>query len=70
MQVSKKEKIPCRGCDRRHVGCHADCADYTAYRVAHEKARAEAHEENAKNMMLCNYVHKRTEKSIKRRIKK
>ena len=27
-----KNKIKCKNCKSRYIGCHSECADYTAYR--------------------------------------
>lgn len=41
---------PCKGCEERHLHCHAGCERYTEYRSQLEKSKAERHakvEENA-----------------------
>ena len=32
-------KAPCKDCQDRHVGCHADCERYQAYAKVFEAAR-------------------------------
>lgn len=32
---------PCKGCDKREVGCHAVCEEYIAFRKAKDKLNAE-----------------------------
>lgn len=32
---------PCKGCDKREVGCHAACEEYIAFRKAKDKLNAE-----------------------------
>lgn len=32
-------KCPCKGCDKRHVGCHGRCSDYSEWSKLREKAR-------------------------------
>ena len=32
---------PCYGCERRRVGCHADCEEYKAYNAEREAIRAQ-----------------------------
>lgn len=32
---------PCKGCDKREVGCHAVCKEYIAFRKAKDKLNAE-----------------------------
>ena len=37
-----KGKSPCYGCEKRQIGCHANCAEYAGYRAeqdAFKKAR-------------------------------
>lgn len=29
----------CFGCEKRHVGCHAECEDYKAWKAEHDKKR-------------------------------
>lgn len=36
----RREVSPCKGCDRRQIGCHAGCEEYAAW-----KARVWAAEE-------------------------
>ncbi len=33
------KKAPCKDCERRTVGCHADCADYIAWRKRAEEMK-------------------------------
>lgn len=28
---------PCKGCEKRHVGCHSECEAYKAYRTEQDK---------------------------------
>lgn len=30
----------CFGCEKRYVGCHAECEDYKAWKEEHEQIRA------------------------------
>ena len=30
-------KVPCKGCDRRVVGCHPTCSDYKQFQEENEK---------------------------------
>ena len=27
---------PCKGCEKRYVGCHSKCPDYLAFKKAHD----------------------------------
>ncbi len=52
---------PCKGCDRRRQGCHAECEDYLAYKekVAHiNKQRGHMNDLNN----YASEVHKQIEK--------
>lgn len=31
--------VPCKGCNRRSLGCHADCNQYKAFVVENERRR-------------------------------
>lgn len=35
---------PCKGCDKRAVGCHADCAAYRAFRADADAFKAGKYE--------------------------
>ena len=30
-------KTPCKGCNRREIGCHAKCGDYAEFKVERAK---------------------------------
>jgi len=32
---------PCKGCERRLIGCHALCADYKDWKKEHDRQKAE-----------------------------
>jgi hypothetical protein len=32
-------KVPCRGCDDRHTGCHAECEKYLSWSNERREAR-------------------------------
>lgn len=32
-------EVPCKDCDRRHVGCFSVCGEYKAFRAKIDKAR-------------------------------
>lgn len=36
---------PCKGCQRREVGCHAKCPDYAEYHAMNEETRKRRYEE-------------------------
>ena len=33
-------KAPCQNCDKRVIGCHADCKEYNDYVESREKRRS------------------------------
>ena len=35
-----KAVAPCKGCDRREVGCHSSCAEYLEFRKARDEMNA------------------------------
>lgn len=32
-------KVPCKNCDRRTVGCHAECREYLEYQKENERIK-------------------------------
>ena len=32
-------KVPCKNCDRRTVGCHAECMEYREYQKENERIK-------------------------------
>ena len=56
---------PCKGCGRRHEGCHADCDDYFQYR---ERIKA-CRKGEARETMLNDYSTEKAAKKAKRRAK-
>lgn len=43
------KKSPCKGCDKREVGCHSTCEDYISFREAAEALREKIAFEKAKS---------------------
>lgn len=39
-------KSTCKGCERRRIGCHADCEEYRAYAEENRKKKAWLNEKN------------------------
>ena len=39
--MSERVICPCKECDHRHVGCHADCSEYQRYSEWRQEVRAE-----------------------------
>lgn len=39
-QIGVQLASPCMDCSRRYVGCHSDCAGYSAWKKAHAEANA------------------------------
>lgn len=33
-------KAACKDCDKRHIGCHAECEDYKAFKAEMDKIHA------------------------------
>lgn len=41
-----KAVAPCKGCDRRELGCHSRCADYLAFREKRDEMLQKRAEES------------------------
>lgn len=42
-------QAPCKGCEDRHTGCHADCTRYIAFRREEDRYK----QERLKDMTRC-----------------
>jgi len=40
---------PCRGCEDRHFGCHAECERYKSWKTEYEETTRALHDEYAYN---------------------
>lgn len=45
----------CYNCQRRHAGCHGQCADYAEYRAQLETNKARATKQRKDNHMIQSY---------------
>lgn len=63
--ISAGVDSPCRGCERRHVGCHGRCGEYKAYRAA-----IDAHNAKRKAEKDAEYIARDMEWEARRRIEK
>lgn len=62
-------RIPCKGCQRREIGCHGKCPDYVAWQEEHEKEKAKrALEADALDAQIKGLT--RMRKESKRRVRK
>lgn len=53
-------KTPCKGCEKRYVGCHAKCEDYKAYRVPFD----EMQEKRRRESVVAAMANDRTTRNI------
>lgn len=59
--MTKRRICPCRGCDKRHTGCHGGCEDYASWKETEnthkEIAIKEKHKETVLNdFQNCSYL--------------
>lgn len=59
----------CKDCSRRHVGCHADCADYIAAKAELEKIK-EQMQKDAQTIGYFVDVAKRKNKKYREKTKR
>ena len=45
---------PCRGCNKRYVGCHGKCLDYIDWKQAHDAQLQEIYEKKELDNILYN----------------
>ena len=60
---SAEHKAPCHGCEKREVGCHANCEAYLLYKDAMRKAS----QEKVKRYEESNAYHDVRQKGRRRR---
>ena len=46
---------PCIGCEKRRVGCHADCKDYAQWREDNEKIKKTRADAKSRDNMIDSY---------------
>lgn len=66
---NKPTKYPCKDCEKRHPGCHADCAPYLEARERNQAANAEERKTIEEKLDYIRYKLDQIEKSKKRRKK-
>lgn len=66
---NKPKKYPCKDCEKRHAGCHADCAAYLEARERNQAANAEERKSIEEKLSYIRYKLDQIEKSKKRRKK-
>lgn len=49
--------VPCKGCEKREVGCHAVCKEYITYRKMKDKQNAQM-KKNAMQEQTLNDIEK------------
>lgn len=47
----------CKDCPKRHIGCHATCEDYIAFRKALDEENRKRHEKERIERMVDNDYH-------------
>lgn len=53
-------KSPCKGCEKRHVGCHSECGSYKEFRAEVDDISAKRREAAERNMRLRSRSRSRT----------
>lgn len=59
----------CRGCTARHVGCHAECAEYAEFKRQREAAKEKKRSDGAVRALLSEDYITRQRRSNLRNIK-
>lgn len=55
-----KLDAPCKGCDKRYVGCHAKCSAYKDYKARSTEIHNEEYKDRLVTMQLIEIAHMRT----------
>ena len=60
---------PCFNCEKRYVGCHADCEDYKAWKADRADAQNKRYHRKADESMLNHYTIKSALKNSRKKWK-
>lgn len=60
---------PCKGCEYRHIHCHAECDEYKEFVMEREKVRRERLVQSQVNNARMYVIEKRTQDNYRRRKK-
>ena len=59
--------MSCKGCTKRHIGCHSHCEDYAEQRRLIEERKEKIHAEKDKDRILRTMEHERIEYAKKKK---
>lgn len=62
-----KNKIKCKNCKSRYIGCHSECADYTAYREERDNILNIKYKKEQELSTLNSYISTNSRRMIKRK---
>lgn len=60
------EACPCRNCEERRPGCHAECEKYKTWRAAFDADKAEAIKAQEKDVLLNDFTVSNMRKAVNR----
>lgn len=60
---------PCYECEKRYVGCHADCDDYKEWKARQQTATEAKHKDRRRQGMLNSYTMQEVAKNTRKKRK-
>ena len=61
-----KNNVPCYGCTKRKVGCHASCENYLSFRANHDVEKASIQEKKILESTMRGIAINRMRQSMKK----
>lgn len=58
-------KSSCKGCLKRHIGCHSTCIDYITYKEIHKVEMEKIKKEKSKANLTMSYIIDRHDKYVR-----
>ena len=46
----------CKGCEERHLGCHAECENYKAWKEERDQQKDELYKQKSSEKVISNYT--------------
>lgn len=53
---------PCKGCERREVGCHSSCGDYVEWRKKRDEMLTKSYQDKESRRMTTKWILRNTKR--------
>ena len=65
-ELPKRPKHSCKGCEKRHVGCHSECESYIKYSESLKEYNEYAHKKRMERFDIEDYKSRGAIKQLKK----